>query len=61
MTLAERLKQEGIQKGRMEGRMEGRLEEKQDIARQLQKMRMTPEQIKLATGLSDDDLKKITH
>ncbi|EBY0567846.1 Rpn family recombination-promoting nuclease/putative transposase [Escherichia coli] len=61
MTLAERLKQEGIQKGRMEGRMEGRLEEKQDIARQLQKMGMTPEQIKLATGLSDDDLKKITH
>ncbi|NVB66259.1 hypothetical protein GZ993_22800, partial [Salmonella enterica subsp. enterica serovar Infantis] len=28
---------------------------------QLQKMGMTPEQIKQATGLSDDELKKITH
>ena len=37
------------------------MEEKQDIARQLQKMGMTPEQIRQATGLSDDELKKIAH
>lgn len=49
MTIAERLEQKG------------RLEEKQAIARQLQKMGMTPEQIKQATGLSDDELKKIVH
>ncbi|HHH7192105.1 TPA: transposase, partial [Escherichia coli] len=53
MTIAERIEQKGIQKGRME--------EKQDIARQLQKMGMTPEQIRQATGLSDDELKKIAH
>lgn len=53
MTLAETLKQEG--------RQEGRVKEKQDIARQLQKMGMTPEQIKQATGLSDAELKKIIH
>lgn len=49
MTLAETLKQEG------------RLEERQAIAYQLQKMGMTPEQIKRATGLSDAELKKIIH
>ncbi|EDN5730540.1 transposase, partial [Salmonella enterica subsp. enterica serovar Ajiobo] len=31
------------------------------IARQLQKMGMTPEQIKQATGLSDAELKKVIH
>ncbi|SJH88173.1 Uncharacterised protein [Shigella sonnei] len=45
----------------MEGRMEGALEKALAIACQLQKMGMTPEQIKQATGLSDDELKKITH
>ncbi|EHX2188045.1 Rpn family recombination-promoting nuclease/putative transposase [Salmonella enterica subsp. enterica serovar Kedougou] len=49
MTLAERLEQKGeIKKAR-------------EIARQLQKMGMTPEQIKQATGLSDAELKKIIH
>ncbi|HAI2304342.1 TPA: Rpn family recombination-promoting nuclease/putative transposase [Escherichia coli] len=57
MTIAERLEQ----KGRQEGRMEGALEKALAIACQLQKMGMTPEQIKQATGLSDDELKKITH
>ncbi|EJJ6318568.1 hypothetical protein PF812_004791 [Salmonella enterica] len=47
--------------GRMEGRMEGALEKALAIACQLQKMGMTPEQIRQATGLSDDELKKITH
>lgn len=49
MTIAERLEQKGA------------LEKALAIARQLQKMGMTPEQIKQATGLSDDELKKITH
>ncbi|EBW5028843.1 Rpn family recombination-promoting nuclease/putative transposase [Salmonella enterica] len=49
MTLAETLKQEGAVK------------KAQAIARQLQKMGMTPEQIKQATGLSDAELKKILH
>ena len=57
MTIAERLEL----KGRQEGRMEGALEKALAIACQLQKMGMTPEQIKQATGLSDDELKKITH
>ncbi len=57
MTIAERLEQ----KGRQEGRMEGALEKALAIACQLQKMGMTPEQIKQATGLSDDELKKIIH
>ncbi|MDZ6967627.1 hypothetical protein U4Z00_24840, partial [Escherichia coli] len=45
MTIAERLEQ----KGRQEGRMEGALEKALAIACQLQKMGMTPEQIKQAT------------
>lgn len=57
MTIAERLEQ----KGRQEGRMEGALEKALAIACQLQKMGMTLEQIKQATGLSDDELNKITH
>ncbi|EPW6347922.1 Rpn family recombination-promoting nuclease/putative transposase, partial [Escherichia coli] len=73
MTIAERLEQKGRQEGRMEGRMEGHMEGRMEgrmegalekalaIACQLQKMGMTPEQIKQATGLSDDELKKITH
>ncbi|MBB7198026.1 transposase, partial [Escherichia coli] len=56
-----RLEQKGRQEGRMEGRMEGALEKALAIACQLQKMGMTPEQIKQAIGLSDDELKKITH
>ena len=55
MTIAERLEQ----KGRQEGRMEGTLEKALAIACQLQKMGMTPEQIKQATGLSEAELKKI--
>ncbi|EHJ8862076.1 TPA: hypothetical protein OCF81_004083 [Escherichia coli] len=57
MTIAERLEQ----KGRQEGRMEGALEKALAIACQLQKMGMTPEQIKQATGLSEAELKKIIH
>ena len=53
LTIAERLEQKG--------RQEGALEKALAIACQLQKMGMTPEQIKQATGLSDDELKKITH
>lgn len=49
MTLAETLKQEGA------------IEEAQKIARQLQKMGMTPEQIKQATGLTEEELKRSTH
>ncbi|EBT1027424.1 Rpn family recombination-promoting nuclease/putative transposase [Salmonella enterica] len=57
MTLAERLKQEGIQQGIQKGRME----EKQDIARQLQKTGMPSAQICQITGLSEAELKKIIH
>ncbi|HHR3735534.1 TPA: Rpn family recombination-promoting nuclease/putative transposase, partial [Salmonella enterica] len=49
MTIAERLEQKGA------------IERAQEIARQLQKMGMTPEQIKQATGLSDAELKKVIH
>ncbi|WP_157945587.1 Rpn family recombination-promoting nuclease/putative transposase, partial [Escherichia coli] len=57
MTLAERLKQEGIQQGIQKGRME----EKLDIARQLQKTGMSFAQICQITGLSEAELKNITH
>lgn len=57
MTIAERLEL----KGRQEGIQKGRVKEKQAIARQLQKMGMTPEQIKQATGISEDELQKIMH
>ncbi len=53
MTIAERLEQKG--------RQEGSLEKALAIACQLQKMGMTPEQIKQATGLSEAELKKIIH
>ena len=53
MTIAERLEQKG--------RQEGALEKALAIACQLQKMGMTPEQIKQATGLSEAELKKIIH
>ncbi|MCD4112747.1 hypothetical protein KX353_25605 [Escherichia coli] len=53
MTIAERLEQKGRQKGALEKALA--------IARQLQKMGMTPEQIKQATGLSEAELKKVIH
>ena len=53
MTIAERLEQKG--------RQEGALEKALAIACQLQKMGMTPEKIKQATGLSEAELKKIIH
>lgn len=46
MTIAERLEQKGA------------IKRAQEIARQLQKMGMTPEQIKQATGLTEAELKK---
>ncbi|HHR4325615.1 TPA: hypothetical protein ACS52W_003930 [Salmonella enterica] len=46
MTIAERLEQKGA------------IKRAREIARQLQKMRMTPEQIKQATGLTEAELKK---
>lgn len=51
MTIAERLEQKG--------RLEGSIERAREIARQLQKMGMTPEQIKQATGLSEDELQQM--
>ncbi|EHJ8970266.1 hypothetical protein G6S35_002186 [Salmonella enterica] len=44
-----------------EGRQEGAIEEAQKIARQLQKMGMKPEQIKHATGLTEEELKRSSH
>ncbi|EMG7503014.1 Rpn family recombination-promoting nuclease/putative transposase, partial [Salmonella enterica] len=61
MTLAERLKQEGIQQGIQQGIQKGRMEEKLDIARQLQKTGMSFAQICQITGLSEAELKKIAH
>lgn len=46
MTIAERLEQKGA------------IKRAREIARQLQKMGMTPEQIKQATGLTEAELKK---
>ncbi|HBB0692250.1 TPA: Rpn family recombination-promoting nuclease/putative transposase, partial [Escherichia coli] len=65
MTIAERLEQQGIQKGIQQGIQQGiqkgRMEEKQDIARQLQKTGMPSAQICQITGLSEAELKNITH
>ncbi|EDV9210867.1 hypothetical protein ZK67_004947, partial [Salmonella enterica subsp. enterica serovar Oranienburg] len=49
MTLAETLKQEGAVKKALA------------IAHQLQKMGMKPEQIKQATGLTEEELKRSSH
>lgn len=49
MTIAERLEQKGA------------IKRAREIARQLQKMGMTPEQIKQATGISEDELQQIKH
>lgn len=53
MTIAERLE--------LKGRQEGRQEEAIKIATQLIKMGMPPETVRQATGLSDDELKKLRH
>lgn len=49
MTIAERLEQKGRQA------------EAQKIAMQLLKMGVSPETVKQATGLSEEDLKKLRH
>lgn len=77
MTIAQQLEQIGInkginigekkgfekgkQEGRQEGRQEGAIERAQKIARQLQKMGMPFEAIREATGLTEEELKKIIH
>ncbi|EBX2707073.1 hypothetical protein DRL16_22140 [Salmonella enterica subsp. enterica serovar Bredeney] len=69
MTIAERLRQEGYPEeyvvtyiqAYILGYMKGILEERQTIAQRLWNMGMTPEQIKQATRISEDELKKITH
>ena len=63
MTIAERLEQK-VARGRggyPAGSSAGALEKPREIACQLQKMGMTPEQLSQATGLSMTELKKITH
>ncbi|ENL4289777.1 hypothetical protein AB5D91_004458 [Salmonella enterica] len=73
MTIAQQLEQIGInkginigekkgfEKGKQEGRQEGAIERAQKIARQLQKMGMPFEAIREATGLTEEELKKIIH
>ncbi|HGY0482254.1 TPA: hypothetical protein ACNUIJ_003983 [Salmonella enterica subsp. enterica serovar Derby] len=65
MTIAEQLKdegrQEGMQLGRQEGLQLGRQESLQDVAARLLKMGMSTETVKQATGLSEEDLKKLRH
>lgn len=67
MTIAERLRQEGYPEEYMVtyiqayilGYMEGSLKAQRTIARRLWDMGMTPEQIKQATGLSEDELQQM--
>ncbi|EJF0241854.1 Rpn family recombination-promoting nuclease/putative transposase [Salmonella enterica subsp. enterica serovar Liverpool] len=65
MNIAEQLKdegrQEGMQLGRQEGLQLGRQESLQDVAARLLKMGMSTETVKQATGLSEEDLKKLRH
>lgn len=61
MTLAERLKQEGIQQGIQQGVQQGALQKAREIARELRNAGMPTAQICQLTGLSEAELKNITH
>ena len=69
MTLAEQLKQEGEVKGfargklegKLEGRLEGQLEGKLETARNMLAEGMGFQTIMKITGLSEEQLKKISH
>ena len=61
MTIAEQLKQEGLEKGIQPGRQEGRNEGKLDVARRLLEMGMPSESVLEATGLSETALAQIRH
>ncbi|MGD1231201.1 hypothetical protein AAGI05_28860, partial [Escherichia coli] len=69
MTLAEQLKQEGEVKGfargklegKLEGRLEGQLEGKLETARNMLAEGMGLQTIMKITGLSEEQLKKISH
>lgn len=73
MTIAQQLEQIGVEKGikigeekgiklgRQEGRTEGERKAALKIARSLLKMGMPHESVLEATGLTEDDLKGITH
>lgn len=52
-------REEGRKEGREEGREEGKLEEKQNIARNLKKLGLPTEQIKSATGLTEEEINKV--
>lgn len=65
MIIAERLRQEGYQEEYLvtyiQAYILGSLKAQRTIAQRLWNMGMTPEQIKQATRISEDELKKITH
>ena len=65
MTIAEQLKQEGLEKGIEQGiqpgRQEGRNEGKLEVARRLLEMGMPSESVQEATGLSEAELAQIRH
>ncbi len=65
MTIAEQLKQEGLEKGLEKGiqlgRQEGRNEGKLEVARRLLEMGMPSESVQEATGLSETELAQLPH
>ena len=57
--LKKEAREEGRQEGRLEGRQEGISERNTEIARNLIKLGMPPNQITAATGLSAEDIEKL--
>ena len=53
-------KEDGKIEGRVEGRTEGRAEEKFEIARKMLALNVGLELIKQATGLTEEELQKLT-
>ena len=49
----------GLEEGRVKGRAEGKAEEKRAIARNMKAIGLTLEQIKTATGLTENEIEAL--
>ena len=54
-------KKEGLEEGRAEGRLEGASEEKRETVFRMQKAGKSVEDILIATGMTEEELKSITN
>lgn len=59
MTIADKLRKEGMEKGMEKGIEKGKMEEKIEVARNLLSIGVEIDKIMKATGLSEDEIKKL--